>query len=220
MSVHGGVPGWVYKKSGGAASTILPRPAERAITCRNFASQRARLSRMTFTLLIATRRQPGLSRYNRLGPDVASLKTHRGKGSRMLPVHTSRRRFLSRGFAGLGVVGFLGRRSGPVSGQTISAVPEVGTMIDRAVKFLRPRQDAKGGWSTQREPGITALVVTALLRSGQVPPGDPMVTQALRTWKDSSGPRGDCPRRLTRITRRRSPWWRSSRRTLAGVTIA
>ena len=32
-------------------------------------------------------------------------------------------------------------------------------MIDRGVKFLRPRAGrAKGGWSTQREPGITALV--------------------------------------------------------------
>ncbi|MGZ3334830.1 MAG: hypothetical protein ACXWOV_06425, partial [Isosphaeraceae bacterium] len=72
----------------------------------------------------------------------------------MLPVVTTRRRFLSRGLAGLGVVGSLGSRSGLVWGQTASAVPSIGSMVDRAIRFLRPRQDAKGGWSTQREPGI------------------------------------------------------------------
>ena len=66
----------------------------------------------------------------------------------------------------------------------------VGPTIDRAVKFLRPRQDAKGGWSTQREPGITALVVTALLRSGQVPPGDPMVTRAFKYLEGFIGAKG------------------------------
>ena len=103
----------------------------------------------------------------------------------MLPVVTTRRRFLSRGLAGLGVVGSLGSRSGLVWGQTASAVPSIGSMIDRAIKFLRPRQDAKGGWSTQREPGITALVVTALLRSGQVPAG-----------RSHGDPRLQVPRRL------------------------
>ncbi|MGO9922721.1 MAG: hypothetical protein ACLQIB_49500, partial [Isosphaeraceae bacterium] len=108
----------------------------------------------------------------------------------MLPVVTTRRRFLSRGLAGLGVVGSLGSRSGLVWGQTASAVPSIGSMIDRAVRFLRPRQDAKGGWSTQREPGITALVVTALLRSGQVPPGDPMVTRAFKYLEGFIGAKG------------------------------
>ena len=58
----------------------------------------------------------------------------------MLPVVTTRRRFLSRGLAGLGVVGSLGSRSGLVWGQTALAVPSIGSMIDRAIKFLRPRQ--------------------------------------------------------------------------------
>ena len=71
------------------------------------------------------------------------------------------------------MVGTLGLQSRLARGQAPSAEPSIGTMIDRAVTFLRPRQDAKGGWSTQREPGITALVVTALLRSGAVTPGDP-----------------------------------------------
>ena len=63
-------------------------------------------------------------------------------------------------------------------------------MIERGIAFLRPRQDAKGGWSTQREPGITALVVTALLRSGQVAPGDPVVTKALAYLEGFIGPEG------------------------------
>jgi squalene-hopene/tetraprenyl-beta-curcumene cyclase len=63
-------------------------------------------------------------------------------------------------------------------------------MIERGVAFLRARQDAKGGWSTQREPGITALVVTALLRSGMVPPGDPAITKALAYLEGFIGPKG------------------------------
>jgi squalene-hopene/tetraprenyl-beta-curcumene cyclase len=63
-------------------------------------------------------------------------------------------------------------------------------MIERGVAFLRSRQDAKGGWSTQREPGITALVATALLRSGQVGSGDPVVTKALAYLEGFIGPKG------------------------------
>ena len=74
--------------------------------------------------------------------------------------------------------------------QAEPATPAAGPLIDRGVKFLRSRQDAKGGWSTQREPGITALVVTALLRSGQVPPGDPMVTRAFKYLEGFIGAKG------------------------------
>ena len=63
-------------------------------------------------------------------------------------------------------------------------------LTERGIAFLRPRQDAKGGWSTQREPGITALVVTALLRSGQVAPGEPIVTKALSYLESFIGPKG------------------------------
>src|SRR5271166_6004520 len=125
-----------------------------------------------------------------MNPDRPGFVNSRGKGSRMLPVVATRRRFLSRGLAGLGMVGSLGSRSGLVWGQTASAVPSIGSMIDRAIRFLRPRQDAKGGWSTQREPGITVLVVTALLRSGQVPPGDPMVTRAFKYLEGFIGAKG------------------------------
>ena len=63
-------------------------------------------------------------------------------------------------------------------------------LTERGIAFLRPRQDAKGGWSTQREPGITALVVTALLRSGQVAPGEPVVTKALAYLEGFISPKG------------------------------
>jgi squalene-hopene/tetraprenyl-beta-curcumene cyclase len=53
-------------------------------------------------------------------------------------------------------------------------------MTTRALDFLRPRQATDGSWSADRkEPGITALVVTALLRSRRVTPDEPAVTKAL-----------------------------------------
>jgi len=48
----------------------------------------------------------------------------------------------------------------------------------RAVDFLKGRQGEDGGGSTAKEPGITALVVTALLRSGRVSPNEPVVKKA------------------------------------------
>jgi squalene-hopene/tetraprenyl-beta-curcumene cyclase len=103
---------------------------------------------------------------------------------------TSRRRFLDVSLFGLGSAAYLLRNPassclGQESGSALA-----GPAIDRAVKFLRSRQDAKGGWSTQREPGITALVITALLRSGQVPPGDPMATRAFKYLESFIGAKG------------------------------
>ncbi len=108
----------------------------------------------------------------------------------MHPNKTSRRQFLDRSLVGLGSVAYLGGRPAFSWARQQSGTSSVGQIIDRAVKFLRPRQDAKGGWSTQREPGITALVVTALLRSGEVPPGDPMATRALKYLEGFIGPKG------------------------------
>jgi squalene-hopene/tetraprenyl-beta-curcumene cyclase len=103
---------------------------------------------------------------------------------------TSRRRFLHEGASGLASLGILGWRPVPARGQTEPGPATITTRIDRAVRFLRPRQDAKGGWSTQREPGITALVTTAVLRSGEVTPGDPMVAKALGYLEGFIGPKG------------------------------
>jgi squalene-hopene/tetraprenyl-beta-curcumene cyclase len=101
-----------------------------------------------------------------------------------------RRRFLGRTLASLPAVSYLGARPGSAWARSEPGSPSATAMIDRAVKFLRPRQDAKGGWSTQREPGITALVVTAVLRSGEVTPADPMVTRALAYLEGFIGAKG------------------------------
>jgi squalene-hopene/tetraprenyl-beta-curcumene cyclase len=61
----------------------------------------------------------------------------------------------------------------------------------KAVGFLRPRQGADGSWSGDRkEPGITALVVTAMLRSGRVTPDDPAVAKGLAYLERFLGPKG------------------------------
>jgi squalene-hopene/tetraprenyl-beta-curcumene cyclase len=113
----------------------------------------------------------------------------------MSPSTTTRRRFLGRGAKGLGLLAFLGGRTtrtladdGRANGAADPA--SAATLIDRGVAFLRPRQDTKGGWSTQREPGVTALVVTALLRSGRVAHGDPAITRGLTYLEGFIGPNG------------------------------
>jgi squalene-hopene/tetraprenyl-beta-curcumene cyclase len=64
-------------------------------------------------------------------------------------------------------------------------------MTARAVAFLQSRQAEDGSWSADRkEPGVTALVVTALLRSKRVTPADPTVTRALTFLEQFVGPKG------------------------------
>lgn len=53
-------------------------------------------------------------------------------------------------------------------------------LTGKAVAFLKSRQGQDGGWSTQREPGITALVATSLLRSKRVSPNEPVIGSAFR----------------------------------------
>jgi squalene-hopene/tetraprenyl-beta-curcumene cyclase len=114
----------------------------------------------------------------------------------MTPASTTRRRFLGGGAQALGLLTCIAGRPGRVLAggappqEAASGPASAETLIARGVTFLRPRQDAKGGWSTQREPGITALAVTALLRSGQVSPADPAVTKALGYLEGGIGPNG------------------------------
>jgi squalene-hopene/tetraprenyl-beta-curcumene cyclase len=102
----------------------------------------------------------------------------------MMRVTTSRRGFLGRSGLALGALAWGGRPAWSAS------APDVDALMGRAVAFLKGRQDAKGGWSTAREPGITALVVTALLRSKRVTPADPVVTRALAYLEGFIGPKG------------------------------
>jgi squalene-hopene/tetraprenyl-beta-curcumene cyclase len=103
----------------------------------------------------------------------------------VMRVLTTRRGFLGRSGLALGALAWGGRLARRAQADTDPAA-----MVDKAVAFLKGRQDAKGGWSTQREPGITALVVTALLRSGRVTPSDPVVTRALTYLEGFIGPKG------------------------------
>jgi squalene-hopene/tetraprenyl-beta-curcumene cyclase len=112
-----------------------------------------------------------------------------------MSIASSRRWFLGKSMQNMGALAWLGSASMARAAQVTTRATSPSSLgaqklIQRAVAFLRPRQDAKGGWSTQREPGITALVVTALLRSGQVLPGDPAVNRALGYLEGFIGTRG------------------------------
>jgi squalene-hopene/tetraprenyl-beta-curcumene cyclase len=99
----------------------------------------------------------------------------------------SRRAFLGRGLQAAGLLGLTIRPSRGRADEP-SAPAE---LIGKAVGFLRPRQGRDGSWSGDRkEPGITALVVTAMLRSGRVAPNDPVVAKGLTYLEQFLGPKG------------------------------
>ena len=100
---------------------------------------------------------------------------------------TSRRVFLGRGLGTLGALGLAG--AGRVRAR--DKAPDAGVLVDKAVAFLRPRQAADGSWSSDRkEPGISALVVTALLRSKRVAPDEPVVAKGLAYLGQFVGAKG------------------------------
>lgn len=53
-------------------------------------------------------------------------------------------------------------------------------MVGKAVTFLKGSQDQNGGWSTDKSPGVTGIVVTGLLKSGKVTARDPVVEKGLK----------------------------------------
>jgi squalene-hopene/tetraprenyl-beta-curcumene cyclase len=46
-------------------------------------------------------------------------------------------------------------------------------VVDKATKFLTAEQDDKGGWSADKNIGVTGVVVTGLLQTGASPDADP-----------------------------------------------
>lgn len=103
-----------------------------------------------------------------------------------MPQSSSRRVFLGRTIRTLGLAGIAMRPAASRADE-----PNAPDLIARAVSFLRPRQADDGSWSGDRkEPGITALVVTALLRSKRVTPADPVVGKALAYLERFVGPKG------------------------------
>ncbi len=98
----------------------------------------------------------------------------------------SRRAFLAQG-AALGLATLAGRSAWAA----FDDAPSIDGLTRKAVNFLKPRQSAEGSWSGDRkEPGITALVVTALLRSTLVTPNDPSITRGLAYLEQFIGPSG------------------------------
>jgi squalene-hopene/tetraprenyl-beta-curcumene cyclase len=115
--------------------------------------------------------------------DVVGTLTQ--KGTHAMPFSLNRRRFFVKSTQTMGLLA-------AVAGKRVwaNAEPTADELTAKAVAFLRPRQDAKGGWSTAREPGITALVVTALLRSRQVTAAEPVITKGLAYLEGFIGPQG------------------------------
>lgn len=101
---------------------------------------------------------------------------------------SNRRSFLGQSAGAMALVSLGGANAQEAVATTAEA------MAARAVKFLRSRQDAQGVWSAERkEPGVTALVVTGLLRSGLAGPTDPAVAKGLAYLETFIKPEGGMP---------------------------
>jgi squalene-hopene/tetraprenyl-beta-curcumene cyclase len=100
----------------------------------------------------------------------------------------SRRRFLVEGTSVLGALALLGRAGARAQDDPAATLDGA---IRKGAEFLRPRQEDNGGWSTTRnEPGITALVLTGLLRSRSATPAEPVITKGLAYLEQFLRPEG------------------------------
>jgi len=105
---------------------------------------------------------------------------------------SSRRAFLETSAGALALFALPGGASRLARGQEATVTADA--LSAKAVRFLRSRQDADGVWSADRkEPGITALAVTGLLRSGQAGPSDPAVVKGLAYLETFVKPEGGLP---------------------------
>src|SRR5262245_5337991 len=53
-------------------------------------------------------------------------------------------------------------------------------VVGKAIDFAKSDQDENGGWSTDKSPGVTGVVLAGLLRSGLVTADDPVAAKALK----------------------------------------
>jgi squalene-hopene/tetraprenyl-beta-curcumene cyclase len=88
----------------------------------------------------------------------------------------TRRRFLGQSGATLGVLAIARRDSNLLAADT---PPTADELTRKAVSFLKSRQKVDGSWSSEKGPGITGLVVTALLRSKATTSTEPTVAKGL-----------------------------------------
>jgi squalene-hopene/tetraprenyl-beta-curcumene cyclase len=84
----------------------------------------------------------------------------------------SRRRFLGETGVALGSLSILGQFAS-------AQAPAADGLTATASAFLKSRQKADGTWSSEKNPGITGLVVTALLRSRRATPSEPAIVKGL-----------------------------------------
>jgi squalene-hopene/tetraprenyl-beta-curcumene cyclase len=107
-----------------------------------------------------------------------------------MPTQNSRRRFLIQGAGAIGLGAWAVTGRAAVFGFDGQA-PSADALMAKGVGFLRPRQEDNGGWSTQRkEPGITALVIAALLKTKRVTPAEPVITKGLAYLEQFVDPKG------------------------------
>jgi squalene-hopene/tetraprenyl-beta-curcumene cyclase len=53
-------------------------------------------------------------------------------------------------------------------------------VVRKAARYLQSTQDKRGGWSTDKTPGVTGIALTGLLKTGQTTPQDPVGQKALK----------------------------------------
>ena len=88
----------------------------------------------------------------------------------------NRRCFLGETGATLGLLAISAR---PTTARLADAPATSDELTAKAASFLKSRQKADGSWSSEKGPGITGLVATALLRSKRATPAEPAVSKAL-----------------------------------------
>ena len=62
-------------------------------------------------------------------------------------------------------------------------------VTEKAIQFARVNQDANGGWSTAKSPGVTGVVLTGMLRTGLVEAKDPTAAKALKYIESLANPK-------------------------------
>ncbi len=102
--------------------------------------------------------------------------------------HISRRGFLAAAtaattFSAAGLLNLSGL------GAAVVADPKIDAMVSKAVEFLSTHQSPNGAFTPQMGVGITALVVTGLLRNGRSP-DDPLVARGLKFLEGAVQPDG------------------------------